>query len=201
MAPGSNDSDDSTSADKVAESLIKAFEERNSPVRKKSLDAYAKEINGTVRELAKNCGCNEYSEEKKKVTYGGTNKEGLHLFSDEQITALVRKAVRSHLCEEFGYNFPFSKEIAEVNYPKGHKTINFTLFSGENVKENAAVHIARFTTQCGDLGKSNLYKLKIFGSSLTGAAFGWYSRLKPASVSGWDEMEKIFHEQFGKIEA
>ncbi|KAK9939255.1 hypothetical protein M0R45_015958 [Rubus argutus] len=53
MAPGSNDSDDSTSADKVAESLIKAFEERNSLFVKKSLDTYAKEINGTVRELAK----------------------------------------------------------------------------------------------------------------------------------------------------
>ncbi|KAK9942350.1 hypothetical protein M0R45_008020 [Rubus argutus] len=140
-------------------------------------------------------------EEKKKIAYGGTNNEGLYLFSDEQITALVRKAVRSHLGEELGYNFPFSKEIAEVNYPKGHKNINFTLFSGEDVKENAAVHIARFTTQCGDLGKSNLYKLKLFGSSLTGAAFGWYSRLKPASVNGWDEMEKIFREQFGKIEA
>ncbi|KAK9950906.1 hypothetical protein M0R45_006372 [Rubus argutus] len=111
-------------------------------------------------------------EEKKNVAYGGTNNEGLHLFSDEQITALVRKAVRSHLGEELGYNFPFSKEIAEVNYPKGHKTINFTLFSDEDVKENAAVHIARFTTQCGDLGKSKLYKLKLFGSSLTGAAFG-----------------------------
>ena len=68
------------------------------------------------------------------------------------------------------------------------------------MKENAAVHIARFTTQCGDLGKFNMYKLKLFGSLLIGAAFGWYSRLKPASVSGWDEMEKIFREQFGKIE-
>ncbi|KAK9929588.1 hypothetical protein M0R45_026682 [Rubus argutus] len=55
-------------------------------------------------------------EEKKNVAYGGTNNEGLHLFSDEQITALVRKAVRSHLGEELEYNFPFSKEIAEVYY-------------------------------------------------------------------------------------
>ncbi|KAK9950905.1 hypothetical protein M0R45_006371 [Rubus argutus] len=53
MSPGSNDSEDSTSADKVAESLIKAFEERNTQFVRNSLDTYAKEINGTVRELAK----------------------------------------------------------------------------------------------------------------------------------------------------
>jgi hypothetical protein len=54
------------------------------------------------------------SEEKKNVTYGGTNKNGLHLIIDEQIAALLRKAVRSHLGEELGYNFPFSKETVEV---------------------------------------------------------------------------------------
>ncbi|KAK9931505.1 hypothetical protein M0R45_018779 [Rubus argutus] len=229
MSPGSNDSEDSTSADKVAESLIKAFEERNTQFVRNSLDTYAKEINGTVRELAKTVAAlsaqmqaqqatlstvlNERAtfmsllykhdftskekaessntiaeddvtdtkvsklrfkvgkqrgkrslpnmgkttkgvglkqnpsgevsvvaksshqtnkassskqaeigdddsdpenfmeefvaqtsqvEEKKNVAYGGTNNEGLHLFSDEQITALVRKAVRSHLGEELG---------------------------------------------------------------------------------------------------
>ncbi|KAK9943038.1 hypothetical protein M0R45_008662 [Rubus argutus] len=262
VSPGSDDSKDSISADKVAESLIKALEERNTQFVRNSLDTYAKEINGTVRELAKIVTAlsvqmqdqqatlctvlNEratfmsllykhdfpskekressntvaedviidtkvsklrfkvgmlhgkrslpnmdkttkgvgfkknpsrevsvvaksshqtnkassskqaeiedddsdpenfmeeftaqtsQAEEKKKVTYYGTNNEGLYLFSDEQITGLVRKAVRRHLSEELGYNFPFSKEIAEVNYPKGHKTINFTLFSGEDACE------------------------------------------------------------------
>ena len=45
-----------------------------------------------------------------------------------------------------------------------------------------------------------ILKTKLFGSLLIGAAFGWYSRLKLTSVSGWDEMEKIFRKQFGKIE-
>ena len=127
--------------------------------------------------------------------------EGTMTFTEEQLTSLIRSAVRSHSRDQYDYNFPFTKEVAEVNYPKGHKTINFTPFSGEDVRENIVVHIAKFIIQCGDLGKSNVYKLKLFDSSLTGAAFGWYSRLKPANVSSWDEMERIFREQFGKVEA
>lgn len=138
--------------------------------------------------------------ERKNIQESMTN-EGAMAFTEEQLTSLIRRAVRSHSGDQYGYNFPFAKEVAEVNYPKGHKTINFTLFSGEDVRKNAAVHIARFITQCGDLSKFNVYKLKLFGSSLTGVAFGWYSRLKPASVSSWDEMERIFREQFGKVEA
>nr|XP_011457309.1 PREDICTED: uncharacterized protein LOC105349391 [Fragaria vesca subsp. vesca] len=60
--------------------------------------------------------------------------------------------------------------------------------------------MARFKVQCGQYGNDDMLKLKLFGTSLSGAALTWYSRLKPRSIADWPTMEKLFRETYGTIE-
>ena len=60
--------------------------------------------------------------------------------------------------------------------------------------------MARFKVQCGQYGNNDILKLKLFGTSLSGATFSWYSRLKPGSIADWPTMERLFRETYGTIE-
>ncbi|XP_059671115.1 uncharacterized protein LOC132316659 [Cornus florida] len=61
-------------------------------------------------------------------------------------------------------------------------------------------HIARFTAQCGEAGLSPWLRMRLFSSSLAGAAFEWYSNLLANSIQTWDEMDEVFHTQFYQTE-
>ena len=80
------------------------------------------------------------------------------------------------------YRDPYPDSVAQYPFPHGFKNIVFTTFSGET-REDAATHMARFKVQCGQYGNDDMLKLKLFGTSLSGAAFTWYSRLKPGSIA------------------
>ncbi|XP_040367367.1 uncharacterized protein LOC121050646 [Rosa chinensis] len=59
---------------------------------------------------------------------------------------------------------------------------------------------ARFRVQCGQYQNDDILKCRIFGTSLSGATFRWFSKLRPGTVADWPAMEKLFRETFGAIE-
>ena len=61
-------------------------------------------------------------------------------------------------------------------------------------------HIARFTTQCGVVLYNDIFKLRLFTNSLTGPSFTWYVNLPTGSVQNWQDMERIFYNQFNQTE-
>lgn len=94
------------------------------------------------------------------------------------------------------YQKPYPEYIDRENpFPRGYKRPDFTLFSGED-DYSTVEHICRFTVQCGKLATHDNYKLRLFGNSLTGWAFGWFSSLSPNSILTWQDMERLFHGQF-----
>ncbi|CAL2229268.1 unnamed protein product [Prunus armeniaca] len=54
--------------------------------------------------------------------------------------------------------------------------------------------------QCSEIGHCEALKLRLFPSTLTGAAFSWYVKLPQHSVPNWQVMEQVFHEQFYRPE-
>ncbi|KAM1016892.1 hypothetical protein COP2_047738 [Malus domestica] len=89
---------------------------------------------------------------------------------------------------------PYPTYIEKFEYPKGFKIPNFSLFIGES-SLFLLEHVARFTTQCGNVN-SDFHKLRLFNFSLTGSAFAWYINLPPNSIQSWEELVEKFHEQF-----
>ncbi|KAI5343008.1 hypothetical protein L3X38_010884 [Prunus dulcis] len=54
--------------------------------------------------------------------------------------------------------------------------------------------------QCTEIRHREALKLRLFPSTLTGAAFSWYAKLPHNSIPNWQTMEQIFHEQFYRLE-
>ncbi|XP_058763324.1 uncharacterized protein LOC131636746 [Vicia villosa] len=90
---------------------------------------------------------------------------------------------------------PLSEYIRQTELPRGWKVPKFTKFAGET-GESTVEHVARFQTEAGDLANNENLKLKYFPSSLTKSAFTWFTTLPPQSVFSWNQLERLFHEQF-----
>ena len=57
-------------------------------------------------------------------------------------------------------------------------------------------HIGQFIIQCGEASSSDIYKLRLFPLSLSGAAFTWFISLPPNSIHNWPDLEQKFHQYF-----
>ncbi|XP_070661259.1 uncharacterized protein [Malus domestica] len=89
---------------------------------------------------------------------------------------------------------PYPAYVEQVEYPRGFKIPDFSLFTGES-SLSSLEHVARFTAQCGYVN-SDFHKLRLFNFSLIGSAFAWYINLPPNSVQSWEKLVEKFHEQF-----
>ena len=86
------------------------------------------------------------------------------------------------------YRKPYPYYIdRECPFSRGYKVPEFTFFSG-NGKMFALEHVARFTYQCGDVSEDDFLKIRLFPSSLTGAAFNWYINLMPNTILTLSDM-------------
>ncbi|XP_021801443.1 uncharacterized protein LOC110745629 [Prunus avium] len=93
------------------------------------------------------------------------------------------------------YRRPYPEHFDQEEFPQGFKVSDFTLFSGDG-HQLTMEHIGRFTAQCAEIGYREVLKLRLFPSTLIGAAFSWYVKLPQNSVPNWQTNEQIFHEQF-----
>jgi hypothetical protein len=57
-------------------------------------------------------------------------------------------------------------------------------------------HVGQFIIQCDDVSSSDIYKLRLFPLSLSGAAFTWFISLSPNSIYNWSDLELKFHDYF-----
>src|ERR1051325_984267 len=93
------------------------------------------------------------------------------------------------------YSSPLSEYILQTKKPRGWKIPKYTKFGGET-GESTVEHIARYLTESGDMANNEGLRIKHFPSSLTKAAFTWFTTLPPNSIDNWSTLEKMFHEQF-----
>src|SRR3954468_24381216 len=90
---------------------------------------------------------------------------------------------------------PLSEYVRQTELPRGWKVPKFTKFAGET-GESTVEHIARFQTEAGEIANNENLKMKYFPSSLTKNAFTWFTKLAPQSLFSWNQLERLFHEQF-----
>ncbi|XP_058741295.1 uncharacterized protein LOC131613663 [Vicia villosa] len=93
------------------------------------------------------------------------------------------------------YLSPLAEYIVQTENPRGWKIPMYTKFGGETGKSTIE-HIAKYLTESGDMANNESLRVKHFPSSLTKAAFTWFTTLPPNSVDSWPKLEKLFHEQF-----
>ena len=93
------------------------------------------------------------------------------------------------------YSSPLSEYILQTELPRGWKIPKYTKFRGES-SESTVEHIARYLTESGDMANNENQRVNNFPSSLTKAAFTWFTTLPPNSIESWTKLEKLFHEQF-----
>ncbi|CAN0862284.1 hypothetical protein LINGRAHAP2_LOCUS8431 [Linum grandiflorum] len=105
----------------------------------------------------------------------------------------LREKVAQLLNEQFGlgvrttmppvYRKPYPEWVdRHYPFPRGFRVPDFATFTGMG-DQSTVEHTGRFTVQCGDVG--DFVKLRIFGNSLTGAAFAWYVNLPSNSIQTW----------------
>ncbi|XP_016648289.1 PREDICTED: uncharacterized protein LOC107880712 [Prunus mume] len=98
------------------------------------------------------------------------------------------------------YRKPYPAYIDQILLSPGFKVPNFTLFNGEDPHASSVEHIGRFSIQCIAIENNPLLKLRIFGNSLSGQAFTWYTNLPANSVQTWEQMESVFHDYYYRIQ-
>ncbi|CAL2228304.1 unnamed protein product [Prunus armeniaca] len=97
------------------------------------------------------------------------------------------------------YRKPYPAYIDQIPLFSGFKVPNFTLFNGENPYALSVEHIGRFSVQCIAIENNPLLKLGLFGNSLSGQAFTWYTSLLANSVQT-EQMENVFHDYYFRIQ-
>ncbi|CAL9011774.1 unnamed protein product [Prunus brigantina] len=98
------------------------------------------------------------------------------------------------------YKKPYPAYIDQILLSPGFKVPNFTLFNREDTHASSVEHIGRLSVQCIAIENNPLLKLRLFGNSLSGQAFTWYTSLPANSVQTWEQMENFFHNYYFRIQ-
>ncbi|CAL8155834.1 unnamed protein product [Prunus armeniaca] len=98
------------------------------------------------------------------------------------------------------YRKPYPAYIDQIPLSPGFKVPNFTLFNRKDPHASSVEHIGRFSVQCIAIENNPLLKLRLFGNSLYGQAFTWYTNLSANSVQTWEQMESVFHDYYYRIQ-
>ena len=90
------------------------------------------------------------------------------------------------------YQRPYPENYNYVAYPQRFKIPEFVKFIGDNSRTTLE-HIGQFIIQCGEVSTNDIYKLRLFPLSLSGAAFTCFILLRPNSVYTFADLEQKFH--------
>ena len=93
------------------------------------------------------------------------------------------------------YTSPLSEYILQTDTPPRTKILKFTKFSGDTT-ESTVEHGARYIIEAGDILNNENLRIKYFPSSLTKNTFTWFTTLPKNSIHTWNQLERMFHEQF-----
>ncbi|XP_050889188.1 uncharacterized protein LOC127094389 [Lathyrus oleraceus] len=93
------------------------------------------------------------------------------------------------------YTSPLSEYILQAEAPFRTKIPKFTKFYGYTT-ESTVEHVARYLIEVGDMSNNESLRIIFFPSSLTENAFTWFTTLPQSSIHTWNQLERMFHEQF-----
>ncbi|XP_050878475.1 uncharacterized protein LOC127082280 [Lathyrus oleraceus] len=79
--------------------------------------------------------------------------------------------------------------------PPRTKIPKFTKFVGDTT-ESIVEHVARYLIEARDMSNNESLMINFFPSSLTKNAFTWFTTLSQSSIHTWNQLERMFHEQF-----
>jgi hypothetical protein len=99
-----------------------------------------------------------------------------------------------------GFNMPnfmsfLSEYVLQAEFPRGWKIPKFAKFV-RDTSESIVEQIARYLIEAGDLANNENLWMKYFPNSLTKNAFTWFTTLPSHSIFNWNQLERVFHEQF-----
>src|SRR6185312_14898107 len=116
--------------------------------------------------------------------------------SVEQVSAILRDQFGIlPKREAIGYSKPYPSDYDLIPLPPKYRLPEFTKFNGSEGARSIE-HVSRYLTQLGMISVSDLLRVRFFGQSLTGPAFGWYASLAPDSIRTWRQLEDQFHTQY-----
>ncbi|XP_050876715.1 uncharacterized protein LOC127080438 [Lathyrus oleraceus] len=90
---------------------------------------------------------------------------------------------------------PLSEYILQTETPLRTKIPKFTKFSGDTT-ELTIEYVARYLIEAGDISNNENLRIKYFPSSLIKNTFTWFTTLPQNSIHAWNQLERMFHEQF-----
>ncbi|XP_050909192.1 uncharacterized protein LOC127122963 [Lathyrus oleraceus] len=93
------------------------------------------------------------------------------------------------------YNSPLVEYVLQIDAPLRTKIPKFTKFAGDTTKSTVE-HVARYLIEAGDMSNNESLRVKLFPSSLTNNAFTWFTNLPQNLIHSWNQLERMFHEQF-----
>lgn len=85
--------------------------------------------------------------------------------------------------------------VLHIELPRGWKIPKFTKFTGDT-NESIVEHVVRYHSEAVDMANNENLKRKLFPNSLTKNAFTWFTTLPQRSMCNWNQLERVFHEQF-----
>ncbi|XP_050888827.1 uncharacterized protein LOC127093987 [Lathyrus oleraceus] len=93
------------------------------------------------------------------------------------------------------YTSPLSEYILQAEAPPRTKIPKFTKFYGDTT-ESIVEHVARYLIEAGDMSNNESLRIKKIPSFITKNAFTWFTTLPQSSIHTWNQLERMFHEQF-----
>ncbi|XP_050889997.1 uncharacterized protein LOC127095334 [Lathyrus oleraceus] len=107
---------------------------------------------------------------------------------------MVRNGVNFDLRRQ-NYTSPLAEYVLQTDAPLGTKIPKFTKFAGDTT-EFTVGHVARYLIEAGDMLNNENLRMNFFPSSLTKNAFTWFTTLPQNLIHSWNQVERMFHEQF-----
>ncbi|XP_050890096.1 uncharacterized protein LOC127095452 [Lathyrus oleraceus] len=119
--------------------------------------------------------------------------------ADNNLATIVERIMVRNLVN-FGlrrpnYTSPLAEYILQAEAPLMTKIPKFTKFARDTT-ESSVEHVARYLIEAGDMSNNESLRMKFFLSSLTKNAFTWFTTLPQNSIHTWNQLERMFHEQF-----
>lgn len=93
------------------------------------------------------------------------------------------------------YTSPLAEYVLQTDAPLRTKIPKFTKFAGDTT-ESTVEHVARYLIEAGDMSNNENLRMKFFPSSLTKNVFTWFTNFPQNSIHSWNQLERMFHEQF-----
>ncbi|XP_050896007.1 uncharacterized protein LOC127102705 [Lathyrus oleraceus] len=122
-----------------------------------------------------------------------------YVAADNNLAAIV-EIVMARNRVNFGlrrpnYMSPLEEYILQAEAPLRTKIPKFTKFVRDTT-ESTVEHVSRYLIEAGDMSNNESLRMKFFPSSLTKNAFTSFTTLPQNLIQTWNQLERMFHEQF-----